>query len=316
MTAESDYLLDRRRLTRRVTFWRVAAFVIALVAIVAVALTAAGPRLGGVQSHIARVDISGFISGDEKTLDLIKSVGKSQAKAVIVQIDSPGGTVTGSELLFHALRDLAAEKPTVAVVRSMAASGGYIAAMGADRIVAQETSLVGSIGVLFQYPNMTRLLDTVGVKMETTKSAPLKASPNPFEPTTPEQQAAVQALIADSFAWFKKLVSERRGISGADLATVSDGRVFSGNQAIGLKLVDDVGTQKTAIAWLEKEKGVPKDLPVREWKRSGTDRLGLWSASAGIAGAFGFDQVATILAGASRGLEQGTTEGLLALWRP
>lgn len=316
MTAESDYLLDRRRLSRRVTFWRVAAFVVALVAIVAVALTAAGPRLGGVQSHIARVDISGFISGDEKTLDLIKSVGKSQAKAVIVQIDSPGGTVTGSELLFHALRELSAEKPTVAVVRSMAASGGYIAAMGADRIVAQETSLVGSIGVLFQYPNVTRLLDTVGVKMETTKSAPLKASPNPFEPTTPEQQAAVQALIADSFAWFKKLVSERRGISGADLATVSDGRVFSGNQAIGLKLVDEVGTQKQAIAWLEKEKGVPKDLPVREWKRSGADRLGLWSASAGIAGAFGFDQVATILAGASRGLEQGTTEGLLALWRP
>jgi protease-4 len=316
MTAESDYLLDRRRLRRRVTFWRVAAFVIALVAIVAVALAAAGPRLGGVQSHIARVDISGFISGDEKTLDLIKSVGKSQAKAVIVQIDSPGGTVTGSELLFHALRELSAEKPTVAVVRSMAASGGYIAAMGADRIVAQETSLVGSIGVLFQYPNVTRLLDTVGVKMETTKSAPLKASPNPFEPTTPEQQAAVQALIADSFAWFKKIVSERRGITGADLATVSDGRVFSGNQAIGLKLVDEVGTQKQAVAWLEKEKGVPKDLPVREWKRSGTGRFGLWSASAGLAGAFGFDQVATIMAGASRGLEQGTTEGLLALWRP
>ena len=316
MTAESDYLLDRRRLTRRVTFWRVAAFVIALVAIVAVALSVAGPRLGAGQDHIARVDISGFISGDDKTLDLIKSVGKSHAKAVIVQIDSPGGTVTGSELLFHALRDLSAQKPTVAVVRSLAASGGYIAAMGADRIVAQETSLVGSIGVLFQFPNFTRLLDTVGVKMETTKSSPLKASPNPFETTTPEQQAAVQALISDSYAWFRKIVAERRGLSGADLATVSDGRVFSGNQAVGLKLIDEVGSQKQAIAWLEKEKGLPKDLPVREWKRSGAERFGLWSASAGIAGALGFEQVATALAGASRGMEQGAMEGLLALWRP
>ncbi|WP_293857844.1 signal peptide peptidase SppA [uncultured Alsobacter sp.] len=316
MTAESDYLLDRRRLTRRVTFWRVAAFLVALVAIVGTALAVAGPRLGTAQSHIARVDISGFISGDEKTLDLLKSVGKSNAKAVIVQIDSPGGTVTGAELLFHALRELSAEKPTVAVVRSLAASGGYIAAMGTDRIVAQETSLVGSIGVLFQFPNFTRLLDTVGVKMETTKSSPLKASPNPFEVTTPEQQAAVQALIADSFAWFKRIVAERRGLAGTELATVSDGRVFSGSQAVGLKLIDEVGTQKQAIAWLEKEKGVPKDLPVREWKRSGAERFGFWSASAGIADVLGFDQVATLLAGASQGMDRGALEGLLALWRP
>jgi protease IV len=316
MTAESDFLLDRRRLTRRVTFWRVTAFLVALVAIVGVAVALAGRRFGLAQDHIARVDISGFISGDDKTLDLLKSVGRSRARAVIVQIDSPGGTVTGSELLFHALRDLSAQKPTVAVVRSMAASGGYIAAMGTDRIVAQETSLVGSIGVLFQFPNVTRLLDTVGVKMETTKSSPLKASPNPFETTTPEQQAAVQALIGDSYAWFKRIVSERRAITGADLATVSDGRVFSGRQAVDLRLIDETGSQKQAIAWLEKEKGVAKDLPVREWKRSGADGLGLWSASAVVSGALGLDGLASMLAGASRSLDQGTAEGLLALWRP
>jgi protease IV len=316
MTAESDYLLDRRRLTRRVTFWRVAAFAIALVAILGVAAASAGRRFGLAQSHIARVDISGFISGDQKTLDLLKSVGRSRARGVIVQIDSPGGTVTGSELLFDALRELSAEKPTVALVRSMAASGGYIAAMGADRIVAQETSLVGSIGVLFQFPNVTRLLDTVGVKMETTKSSPLKASPNPFETTTPEQQAAVQALIADSFSWFKRIVAERRHLDGEALATVSDGRVFSGRQAVDLKLVDEVGTQKQAVAWLEKEKGLPKDLPVREWKRSGGDGLGLWSASAGVAGALGFDGLAMVLSQAGLGLDQGRAEGLLALWRP
>lgn len=317
MTAESDYLLDRRRLKGRITFWRAVAFVLALVAIVAAGWVIAGRRLAGVgQAHIAKVEISGVISGDDRTLELLRNVGKSSAKAVLVTIDSPGGTVSGSELLFQALRELSAEKPTVAVVRSMAASGGYIAALGTERIVAQETSLVGSIGVLFQFPNVTRLLDTVGVRMETTKSSPLKASPNPFEQTTPEQQAAVQALIGDSFAWFKRLVTERRGISGDALGVVADGRVFTGRQAAELRLVDEIGGQKQAIAWLEREKGVAKDLPVRDWKRRGAGELGLWSAGASVAGVLGFEKTAALLSQVGSGFDPAALEGLLALWRP
>ena len=110
-------------------------------------------------------------------------MAKSRARAVIVHINSPGGTTSGSEQLHDSLMRLKEQKPLVVVVDGLAASGGYIAAVAADHIVALETSLVGSIGVLFQYPNVADLLKTLGVKIEEIKSSPLKAAPNGFEPT-------------------------------------------------------------------------------------------------------------------------------------
>ena len=137
------------------------------------------------------------------------------AAAVIVHINSPGGTTAGSEQLYDALVRLKAKKPLVVVVEGLAASGGYITAIAADHIVAQQSSLVGSIGVLFQFPNFTELLKTVGVKVEEVKSSPLKAAPNGFEPTSPEARAALDALVKDSYAWFRGLVKERRGMDDA-----------------------------------------------------------------------------------------------------
>jgi len=115
---------------------------------------------------------------------------------------------------------LKAKKPLVVVVEGLAASGGYITAIAADHIVAQQSSLVGSIGVLFQYPNFTELLKTVGVKVEEVKSSPLKAAPNGFEPTSPEARAALDALVKDSYAWFRGLVKERRGLDDGLLEKV------------------------------------------------------------------------------------------------
>ena len=130
------------------------------------------------------------------------------------------------------------------VVDGLAASGGYITAVAADHIVAQETSLVGSIGVLFQYPNVTDLLKTVGVKIETIKSSPLKAAPNGFEPTSPEARAAIEAIVLDTYAWFSDLVQERRHLDDATLDKVADGRVFTGRQALPLKLIDELGDEQ------------------------------------------------------------------------
>jgi len=192
----SDYLFDRRKLRSKITFWRVAAFIFLIAA--AGALTWRMSGVEGVthlQPHIARISIEGLITGDRDTLKLIDEVAKSHAAAVIVSIESPGGTTSGAERLYDHIRKLSEKKPTVAVVGGLAASGGYIAAMGAERIVAQGNSLVGSIGVLFQYPNMTKLLETVGVKMEEVKSSPLKASPNPYEQTSPEARAALAMLV-------------------------------------------------------------------------------------------------------------------------
>ena len=183
-----------------------------------------------------------------------------------MHINSPGGTTAGSEQLYDALVRLKAKKPLVVVVEGLAASGGYIAAIAADHIIAQQSSLVGSIGVLFQYPNFTELLKTVGVKVEEVKSSPLKAAPNGFEPTSPEARAALDALVKDSYAWFRGLVKERRGMDDALLEKVADGRVFTGRQAIDLKLVDQLGDEKTAVAWLVAEKKVKSELPVRDYK--------------------------------------------------
>ncbi len=183
-----------------------------------------------------------------------------------MHINSPGGTTAGSEQLYDALVRLKAKKPLVVVVEGLAASGGYIGALAADHIIAQQSSLVGSIGVLFQFPNFTELMKTVGVKVEEVKSSPLKAAPNGFEPTSPEARAALDALVKDSYAWFRGLVKARRGMDEALLEKVADGRVFTGRQAVELKLIDQLGDEKTAVAWLVAEKKIKSDLPVRDFK--------------------------------------------------
>src|SRR5690349_10417805 len=184
MSLDADTIVDRRRLRRKVTFWRVVAILLVIGGIAAaVALSRPGGELAEASgNYIARLKIQGLIRGDEERVESLDRLGKSRVRAVIVHIDSPGGTTAGAEQLYQALRRLAATKPVVVVVDGLAASGGYIAAMSADHIISQDTSLVGSIGVLFQYPNFSDLLKTVGVKVEEIKSWPLKAAPNGYEP--------------------------------------------------------------------------------------------------------------------------------------
>ncbi len=309
----ADHLLDRSRLRRKLSFWRVMA---ALAVILA--LGVGGYRLAGGSSqisgdHIARVSITGVITGDAATIRLLEQVGNSNAKAVLLSISSPGGTTTGSELLYNEIRRLAAKKPVVAVVSGMAASGAYIAALGADRIYAQQTSLVGSIGVLVQIPNFVKLMDNVGVKMETIKSSPLKASPSGVEPTTPEARDAMAAIVMDSYEWFKDLVRERRKLDDKELADVSNGRVFTGRQSVPLKLIDQLGGERDAIAWLESEKHVAKNLRVREWRRPLSRSFGLTSAH-WIATLFGMEAFAQNLESLQNAANVRMLDGLVAVW--
>jgi protease-4 len=317
MSFDADLLADRRRLRRRLSWWRAIAFLV-VIAVILGGAWAMRDKVSVGEKQIARIEISGFISGDDRTLDLIKRVRESNSvAAVLVELSSPGGTTAGSEAIYDALRRLSATKPTVAVIDTLAASGGYIAAIGTDHIVSRETSLVGSIGVLFQYPNFTGLLDHVGVAVETIKSSPLKAAPSGFEPTSPEARAAIASLVSDSFAWFKRLVRERRSYSDAELNTVADGRVFTGHQALGLKLVDEIGGEREAIAWLERDKKITPDLPVREWKRRSSDsEWGLWSALGTGATVLGWHDLAAIFDRLDNQLASQRLDGLLALWHP
>lgn len=319
MSLDADQIVERRRLRRKVTFWRTLG-VLAVVGAIAVAIgVATSDQISTGSPHVARVVIGGLIRNDRDRVEMLDEIGRSGARAVILSIDSPGGTVTGSEQLYDALRRLAAKKPVVAMVEGMAASGAYIAALGADHIVARRNSLVGSVGVIFQFPNVTELLKTVGVTMEDIKSSPLKASPNPYTPTTPEARAAMDALVRDSYAWFKNLVGERRKLSDARLAEVSDGRVFTGHMGLPLQLVDEIGDDRTARAWLAREKGVPENMQVRTWRTRQLDSEFGWllGAAQGALAAVGFPQLSVVLGATTQSaLERSQLDGLLALWHP
>ena len=324
MALDADTIVDRRRMRRKLTFWRVFAILIVIGAVVAVgaALRVPGTDVltGQASGSIARVTITGLIRGDQERVEALERLGKSRARAVIVHINSPGGTTSGSEQLHDSLMRLKEQKPLVVVVDGLAASGGYIAAVAADHIVALETSLVGSIGVLFQYPNVADLLKTLGVKIEEIKSSPLKAAPNGFEPTSPEARAAIEAIVSDSYAWFKGMVKARRQLDDEMLQRVADGRVFTGRQGIPLKLVDELGDERTAIAWLAKEKNIDPKTPVRDYRLR--DRLGdlpfLHTAIVTSLDAVGLGLFARRFEewGAVQAIERLNLDGLLALWHP
>jgi protease-4 len=280
-------------------------------------------RVGGSggRDYVARVTISGLIRGDRDRVEALDRLGRtSAARAVIVHVDSPGGTTAGSEQLMDALTRLKLRKPLVIVVDGLAASGGYITAMAGDHIVAQQTSLVGSIGVLFQFPNVTDLLKTIGVKVEEIKSTPLKAAPNGYEPTSPEARAALDSIVKDSYAWFRGVVQDRRHIEGEALDHVADGRVFTGRQAVELKLIDEIGDEVTAKSWLTREKNISASLPVRDFRMSSRfeDLTFLHVAASAALEAVGLSALARRFDdwGAIQAVERLNLDGLLALWHP
>jgi protease-4 len=324
MSLDSDHIVDRRRLRRKLTFWRIVAFLFAIAGVVVTAAVmrgSSGTLAQAISPQISRVTIQGIITGDHERTKALDDLARSRAtRAVIVHVDSPGGTTAGAEELYEALRRVAAQKPTVVVVDGMAASGGYMAAMAADHIITQSTSLVGSIGVLFQFPNLTDLLKTVGVKVEEIKSSPLKAAPNGLEPTSPEARAAIEALVLDSYAWFKGMVQDRRNLEGTALDRVTDGRVFTGRQAIELKLADEIGREQEAIDWLAKTKNIDPKTPVRDWRLHPrfSELSFLHLGVAKILDSLGLESLARRFetAGAMQAIEELNLDGLLALWHP
>jgi protease-4 len=318
MSLDADALVERRRLRRRTSLWRGLALLLAVAAVAAVSwrvVEGSGLTPG---SHIARVTVSGFIGNASDYAKMFRRLEKSGAQGVILVVNSPGGGVTASETLYEETRKLATEKPVVAVFESLAASGGYMVGLGADHIIARRSSITGSIGVLVQYPNFTGLLDTVGVNMEAVRSSPIKAEPDGFGPTPPEATAVLETLVSDSYQQFRGLVSERRKLTGADLDRVADGRVVVGSRALELKLVDQLGGEDEAKAWLEKEKGVTADLPIIDWKPAEKTWYGMSAASsvgASIADVFGWDGLAADLRRHGRS-QAGVLDGLLAVWHP
>lgn len=270
MSIDADWLVDRRRLKRRLAWWQVAA----VLAVVVAALAAVG-RFHAFfdRAHVARVAVSGIIVEDEeRDRALAELADDSATKAVLVRIDSPGGTVVGGETLYRRLRQIAEHKPVVAVMGELATSAAYMTAIGTDWIVAREGTLTGSIGVILQAADFTGLLDKLGIKPETVKSSPLKAQPNPLEPFTPAAREATRRVVVDIYEMFADLVKERRKFSPEQMTAVADGSVFTGRQAQANGLIDAIGGEDEARSWLESARGVAASLPVRDIEVHDTER--------------------------------------------
>jgi protease IV len=314
---EAETVIERRRLRRRLTAWRLAAVVLAVFVI---ALIMAGDqRLAGTGSflpHIARVSVSGLITDDQKMLELLDKVGKSsQVRAVILDINSPGGTTTGGEAMYDAIRRLAEKKPVVAVCGTLATSAAYIVALATDRIFVYGNTITGSVGVIFQWADVSELMKTLGVKVEEVKSGPLKAVPNPFEPTDEKGRALAAEMVQEAKVWFVDLVGKRRNLEPAAVPGLTDGRVYSGRQALALKLVDEIGDERAAKRWLQKERDVTPGLSVVEWKPK-SESGGIWGWLFGsIASSFGIaaDNFVSLFGQVSEGLR---LDGLVSLWHP
>ncbi len=269
MSINADDIIDRRRLRKKISFWRIATFVIlglTLLGMIALGLNKAGIS-GASSDHIARVNITGVITNDEPMLKLLKNLKEDDmVKAVILNISSPGGSTVGGEAMFEAVRELAEVKPVTTSVGTLAASAGYMIASASDHIVARRSSIVGSIGVLFQYADASELLDKVGVKVKAIKSSPMKAEPNPFNPASDESIAMIDRLIQDSYKWFVDIVADRRNMKEYEVLRLADGSIFTGSQSLDNGLVDAIGGEDKALEWLNDEKKIAEDLKVIEHK--------------------------------------------------
>ncbi len=269
MSLEPDLLADRRRLRRRLTLWRG----LAILAIFgAIALVAGSQGQGGLPgaAHVLRLPVSGMITEDRRVLlALDRAATDASVRAVLVAIDSPGGTMAGGEALHAALARIAQAKPVVAVMGATAASAGYMAALPAHRVFARESTVTGSIGVLLQTFDVSELMERWGVRPQVIASGPLKDQPSLFRPLSEEGRAALDRVIGDLHAQFVAMVAAGRHMDLARAQGLADGRIFTGRQAVTAGLVDAIGGEREARAWLAAEREVPDTLPMREVETRG-----------------------------------------------
>lgn len=301
MALESDLLIDRRRLKRGLALWRAVA-VIAVLGAIALVARETGPAKSLFGQSVARLSVTGVITEDRERDRALAAIAEDErVRAVIVAIDSPGGTVSGGEALHRSLQAVAARKPVVAVMAGTATSAGYMAALPAERIFARQSTVTGSIGVLMQTTEFAGLLERLGIRAEALTSGALKDQPSPFRPLTEEGRAALNTVIQDLYRQFVGMVAAGRRMEEAEVRALADGRIFTGRQALEARLVDAIGGEAEARAWLAAEKGVPANLPVREITPDEQERL-----------------FSRLVRDARKALvsERLNLDGLMALWHP
>lgn len=265
MALNADVLLDRIRLKGQVTRWRIMAIVAAAIAVIIYTQKELDINAG--ISHIARLNVEDIITDDPRRSEALGDVrDNDNIKAVIVRINSPGGTVVGGVQLYKDLRSIAEKKPVVTVMRNLATSAGYMVAMSADHIIANPGTITGSIGVILQTVEMTELADKIGVEPIIIKSGELKGNPSPLEKITPKARESLKNTVMDFHSLFVDMVADARDLPRDKVLDIADGRVYTGRQALEIQLVDEIGGEKEALQWLEKEKNIDTSLKIKDIK--------------------------------------------------
>lgn len=268
MNAEPDRVLDDMLGRQRLRRWQAGAVAVFAVALVTLLAVGKGDMRSGAAlvtgPHLAQLKVHGIIRSDVSrwTKALERASGDPSVKGLVLDIDSPGGAVTGGEELHDAIERFARVKPVVATMRGMGASAGYMIAVPARRIFAERATLTGSIGVLMESPDVSGLLDRIGVTVNQLTSGPMKGQPSVVRPISPEGKVMLQGVVNDLFGQFVAMVVAGRHMPEDKVRSLADGRPYTGQQAVALGLVDSLGTPEDARVWLAQTCGLPKTAPL------------------------------------------------------
>ncbi|MBT9749912.1 signal peptide peptidase SppA [Desulfovibrio desulfuricans] len=251
--------LLRRPFRKRhpVIFWGLILLLLAGVGVFGAALGSNG-LMGG--QRIALVSVSGPIMDPEPALEWIRKVERDPMIAgVLLRVDSPGGGAAASQEIYSAVRELARKKPVAVSMGSLAASGGLMVSMAGSRVFANASTVTGSIGVRMDIPQLQGLMGKIGVGQETITTAPYKDAGSYMRPLSTEQRDYFKKVLDDMHQQFVDIVADGRHMEHARAAALASGKIFTGREAVQLGLVDELGGQQTALAWLSEQCGVPAE---------------------------------------------------------
>jgi len=267
MALDADTLLDRMQLKQQLLRWRsIAIILLTLLALLLVHRNFKFTEMSE-PDYIARIDIEGVITTDRPRDKLLNEIYENDnIQALLVYLDTPGGTAIGGEELYLELKRIREKKPVVILMRTVAASAGYMTAMGGSYVFAREGTLTGSVGVIMQTLEFSDLAKSIGVEPIIVKSGELKAEPNPLTKLDPDERAFLQQVVTSFYGFFIDIVKSERDFTSAQMAKIEDGRVFTGRQALEMGMIDALGGEREALAWLEETHEIAADSEVKTLK--------------------------------------------------